>query len=62
MIVCHGSGHPSKVTLEVKALVEQQMIHNDKTTASQLHRTPSRHGGRAVRNSENTKCHVNTCS
>ena len=33
-----GSGRPSKITSEVKVLVEQQMIRDDETTASQLHR------------------------
>ena len=33
----HRSGSPSKITPEVKAVVEQQMICDDKTTASQLH-------------------------
>ena len=32
-----GSGHPSKITAEVKALVEHQMMQDDETTASQLH-------------------------
>ena len=32
-----GSGHPSKITTEVKALVEQQMNRDDETTAYQLH-------------------------
>ena len=32
------SGRPSKITSEVKVLVEQQMIRDDETTASQLHR------------------------
>lgn len=32
-----GSGRPSKVTEQVKHLVEQQMQKDDETTASQLH-------------------------
>lgn len=32
-----GSGRPSKITAEVKALVDQQMILDDETTACQLH-------------------------
>ena len=32
-----GSGRPSKITAEVKALVERQMGHDDETTAAQLH-------------------------
>ena len=32
-----GSGRPSKVTLEVKEIVEQQMRLDDETTAYQLH-------------------------
>jgi len=32
-----GSGRPSKITAEVKALVEHQMIKDDETTAAQLH-------------------------
>ena len=32
-----GSGRPSKVTLEIKRLVEQQMRLDDETTATQLH-------------------------
>ena len=32
-----GSGRPSKITAEVKALVEQQMRKDDETTAYQLH-------------------------
>ena len=32
-----GSGRPSKITAEVKALVERQMRHDDETTAAQLH-------------------------
>ena len=31
------SGRPSKITAEVKALVERQMRHDDETTAAQLH-------------------------
>ena len=33
-----GSGRPSKVTAEIKQLVEDQMRLNDETTAVQLHR------------------------
>ena len=33
-----GSGRPSKVTAEIKQLVEQQMRIDDETTAYQLHR------------------------
>lgn len=33
-----GSGRPSKITAEIKALVEQQMRRDDETTAHQLHR------------------------
>ena len=33
-----GSGHPSKMTLEIKNLVEQQMRLDDETTAYQLHK------------------------
>lgn len=32
-----GSGRPSKITAEVKALVDQQMLLDDETTACQLH-------------------------
>ena len=32
-----GSGRPSKITAEVKALEERQMRHDDETTAAQLH-------------------------
>ena len=32
-----GSGRPSKITAEVKALVERQMRHDDGTTAAQFH-------------------------
>ena len=32
-----GSGRPSKITPEIKALVEHQMNLDDETTASQLH-------------------------
>ena len=32
-----GSGRPSKITAEVKALVERQMRHDDEITAAQLH-------------------------
>ena len=31
-----GSGRPSKITAEVKAIVENQMVSDDETTASQL--------------------------
>ena len=33
-----GSGHPSKITPEVKAVVEQQMNTDDETTAYHLHK------------------------
>ena len=33
-----GSGRPSKVTAEVKAIVEEQMRQDDETTAYQLHK------------------------
>ena len=33
-----GLGRPSKVTAEVKAIVEAQMRQDDKTTAFQLHK------------------------
>ena len=33
-----GSGRPSKVTAEIKTIVEQQMRLDDETTAHQLHR------------------------
>ena len=33
-----GSGRPSKMTLEIKNLVEQQMRLDDETTAYQLHK------------------------
>ena len=33
-----GSGRPSKVTAEIKAIVEEQMRLDDETTAFQLHR------------------------
>ena len=32
-----GSGHPSKITAEIRKLVDQQMIKDDDTTAYQLH-------------------------
>ena len=32
-----GSGRPTKVTAEVRDIVEQQMRRHDETTASQLH-------------------------
>ena len=32
-----GSGHPSKLTVEIQRLVEEQMRQDDKTTAYQLH-------------------------
>ena len=32
-----GSGRPTKVTAEVRDIVEQQMRRDDETTASQLH-------------------------
>ena len=33
-----GSGRPSKITAEVKAIVEEEMRKDDETTAHQLHR------------------------
>ena len=33
-----GSGRPSKITAEVKKIVEEQMQLDDETTAHQLHR------------------------
>ena len=33
-----GSGRPSKVTREIKQVVEEQMLHDDETTAVQLYR------------------------
>ena len=33
-----GSGRPSKITSEVKAVVERQMESDDETTAYQLHK------------------------
>ena len=33
-----GSGRPSKITAEIKAIVEEQMQQDDETTAYQLHR------------------------
>ena len=33
-----GSGRPSKVTSEIKQVVEEQMQQDDETTAVQLHR------------------------
>ena len=33
-----GSGHPTKITRQVKLFVEQQMLSDDETTAYQLHR------------------------
>ncbi len=32
-----GSGRPSKVTEEIKAVVDAQMLEDDETTAYQLH-------------------------
>ena len=32
-----GSGRPSKITEEIKKLVEEQMRKGDKTTSHQLH-------------------------
>ena len=37
LLRCPGSGRPSKTTLEVKRVVEEQMRLDDKTTAYQLH-------------------------
>ena len=39
-----GSRRPSKVTAEIKALVEQQMRHDDETLAHQFHGIISREG------------------
>ena len=39
-----GSGRPTKITAEIKALVEQQMRSDDETTAHQLHQLISREG------------------
>ena len=33
-----GSGQPSKITLHVKAIVQQQMLRDDETTAYHIHR------------------------
>ena len=33
-----GSGRPSKITAEIKAIVDEQMKRDDETTAFQLHR------------------------
>lgn len=33
-----GSGRPTKITEEVKNIVEEQMRHDDETTATQLHK------------------------
>ena len=35
---CPGSGIPSKITEEIKAIVDEQMNKDDETTAYQLHR------------------------
>ena len=38
-IILHlGSGRPSKVTPEVKVIVDRQMLYDDETTAYQIHR------------------------
>lgn len=39
-----GSGRPSKITAEVKEIVECQMKADDETTAIQLHKTLINHG------------------
>ena len=39
-----GSGKPSKVTIEIKQFVEQQMRLDDKTTAHQLYGLLNSHG------------------
>ena len=39
-----GSGRPSKITAEIKALVEQRMRSDDETTAVQLHAMLREHG------------------
>ena len=33
-----GSGRPSKITSDVKLVIEQQMLRDDETTALQLHK------------------------
>ena len=33
-----GSGRPTTITVMVKQLVERQMLHDDETTAYQLHK------------------------
>ena len=39
-----GSGRPSKVTAEIKAIVEEQMRLDDETTAFQLHQLLTKKG------------------
>ena len=39
-----GSGHPTKITAEVKRFVEAQMQHDDETTAYQLHKILTENG------------------
>ena len=39
-----GSGRPSKVTAEIKAIVEQQMRIDDETSATQLHTLQNNRG------------------
>ena len=38
------SGRPSKISAEIKEIVEEQMRADDKTTATQLHRLLKQHG------------------
>ena len=44
-----GSGRPSKITAEVKAIVEEQMRLDDETTAFQLHRLLTEKGHNLTR-------------
>ena len=39
-----GSGRPSKITAEIKAVVDERMCLDDETTACQLHATLVAHG------------------
>ena len=41
---CHGSGRPSKITEEVKRIVEAQVQLDDETTATQLCRLLAQQG------------------
>ena len=47
-----GSGRPSSITADMKALVEQQMRCNDETTATQLY-TLVVHEGYSIDNIDN---------